>query len=319
MISDRGKALAKLAILSVVWLFLVKFGGRLLFAVVPLSLVQGLAPALVDLCLQVITTLAGVALGFALLRGSLRDALGLSMSAPVVAKAAAKGFLVAPMAVVISSFVALKIAEPILIREMAERGAGVSRQNAGAMAQQLVNAPAWLVLLWAVVFAAIFEELLFRGALWSTIDAFVKRSGETSASSSSAVPGSIDAELAAMRGPSAIDRVRESGLIATVLSAIVFSAMHFGIPGGVGVLRIVSTLLLGLACGFARQLSGTVVAAIVIHLINNFLAVPVVRQAIVSETFPVLEGIPTLLVPVALLGLVGAAIWKFVEMKSERV
>jgi membrane protease YdiL (CAAX protease family) len=299
---------------------LVKFGGRLLFALMPLSLVQGLSPALVDLCLQITTTLAGVLLGFVLLRGSLCDAMGLSIPSRDSAKAAAFGALLAPITIVFSSFVALKIAEPMLVREMAERGAGVSRQNAGAMAQQLVSAPAWLVLLWAVVFAAVFEELLFRGLVWSTFDAFVKAPPTDGTQSQTlSERGSIDDELAAMRGPSAIDRLRASGLVATLGSAIVFSAMHLGIPGGVGVLRVVSTLLLGLACGLARQFSGTVVAAIAIHLVNNFLAVPLVRQAIVSETFPVLEGIPTVLIPVALVGVAGAVIWKFVEKRSERV
>ena len=78
-------------------------------------------------------------------------------------------------------------------------------------------------------------------------------------------------------------------------------------PGGLGIVRFVSALGLGLACGLARQRSGSVVPPILVHVGFNALSLATARRLVVSETFPMKSGVPTL---VAAIGAV--ALWAVV-------
>ena len=69
----------------------------------------------------------------------------------------------------------LTIALPTLMEELRTRGPGASRQNAGALATELTSAPVPALLVAGVVLAALAEESLFRGAIWSTVQGFVGR------------------------------------------------------------------------------------------------------------------------------------------------
>jgi hypothetical protein len=73
-------------------------------------------------------------------------------------------------------------------------------------------------------------------------------------------------------------------------------------PGGLGIVRFVAALGLGFACGVARQLSGTVVAACVLHLVFNALSIATVRRWVVTSALPMKWGAPTAISAVAVVG-----------------
>src|SRR5205085_449203 len=74
-----------------------------------------------------------------------------------------------------------------------------------------------------------------------------------------------------------------SGGFATLASAAVFGAMHLGMAGGSGIVRVVSATCLGLACGTARHLAGSVAAPLLLHALYNLLSVGHSRAWFVSE------------------------------------
>jgi membrane protease YdiL (CAAX protease family) len=79
-------------------------------------------------------------------------------------------------------------------------------------------------------------------------------------------------------------------------------------PGGLGIVRFVSALGLGFACGLARQYSGSIAAAVVLHVLYNTLSLASVRRWIVTDTFPVKNGAPTLVTIVGAVGVVVAVL-----------
>jgi membrane protease YdiL (CAAX protease family) len=73
-------------------------------------------------------------------------------------------------------------------------------------------------------------------------------------------------------------RLLLAGGVATVLCAVLFGAMHDDMKGGVGIVRVVSTTCLGLACGTARQATGSVLSAIALHLCYNLFSLGQTRH-----------------------------------------
>jgi len=88
------------------------------------------------------------------------------------------------------------------------------------------------------------------------------------------------------------------GGIATLLTAIVFAAMHADTPGGMGIVRVGSAFGLGLAAGLARQAAGSLWAPLALHVGFNTLSLAASRRWVVTEAFPTKLGIPTLLMVV---------------------
>src|SRR5690606_31429417 len=108
------------------------------------------------------------------------------------------------------------------------------------------------------------------------------------------------------------------GFVATLLVLALFTAMHADFDTGLGIIRVVSALVLGLCCGLFRQWSGGVLAPILLHASFNWLSVATDRRWVVSEAFPTWKLVPSLLVYVGCAGLVLSAIVLFVEWQLRR-
>ena len=281
----EGRAYAlKLVAIAALWLALARFLPDFLWRALPRALLDSLSlPAYSMLC-QVATTVLGVGMArLAFVRA--RAALGLERPSLWHISIA---MLLAPAVFVMASYLALKIAEPYLLAELATEGAGASRRNAGAFGRAVAEAPLALTLVWGAVLAAIAEELAFRGALF----------------------GAVEASIARVFGPPADEvassgRGRErwfSGGLATVASAVVFGAMHADMKGSVGIVRVVATTCLGLACGTARLLSGTVVVAMIVHFTYNAVSLMLARGLFRGDSEPLVSVVPNRLLALAALG-----------------
>jgi len=105
-----------------------------------------------------------------------------------------------------------------------------------------------------------------------------------------------------------------TGGVATIACAAIFSWLHADEPGGAGIVRVVSTACLGLACGIARQHTASILPGALLHAMFNFLALAQLRRWVVLESFPRHYTVPTLLTAVAAgcalaLGSYGLALW----------
>jgi membrane protease YdiL (CAAX protease family) len=58
---------------------------------------------------------------------------------------------------------------------------------------------------------------------------------------------------------------------------------------------VASSCVLGLCCGLARQLSGSLAAPILLHVLYNAMGLGNARGWFVTERFPKEGGVPTLL------------------------
>jgi membrane protease YdiL (CAAX protease family) len=245
---------------------------------------------------QIVTAACGVVLCWLLLtRG--RELLAWR---PPSWRAAAGAVLVAPLLFAVTALLALRIALPTLLRELATHGAGATRHDAGAFGRMLQHAPVLATLVWSVLLAALTEELLFRGLFWSLCErafGLVGRHGrrwEELAAESDRVP-----RPSSLRSPAAWG--------ATLVVAVVFGWMHHDLPGGVGVVRTVSALCLGLACGIARQWSGSVVVAMLLHFSNNLMGLGQTRHWFATP-LGALSGVPWILFIVGGAGALAAVI-----------
>jgi membrane protease YdiL (CAAX protease family) len=276
----------KLAGVALAWLLLTKHLVWLGDRYVPGDWKARMSFQSFQIACQAMTLSVGLALAALLLR-SAGARLGIRRPRALELVATA---LVAPLVFVVSSIIALEIALPTLLVELQTRGASASAQNAGEFGRSLVRTPLFVTLLWGGVLAAVGEELLFRGALWSAAH-------ELTAPLFAAVGWTGRARAIALWS-------LRSGGVATLFSAGVFGWMHADLPGGVGVVRAVSTTCLGLACGLGRQLTGTVWAAILLHFANNLLAIGGSRRWFPSTSTPIFDGVPDALVIAAGAGLV---------------
>jgi hypothetical protein len=85
-----------------------------------------------------------------------------------------------------------------------------------------------------------------------------------------------------------------------------------------GIVRVVSAAGLGLACGVARQATGSTLAAIVLHCVFNVLSLATARRWVVTETFPTRLMVPTLLSLFAVVCLVLLAVIVVVSRRQKR-
>ncbi len=200
--------------------------------------------------------------------------------------------LAVPVTWAAAAWVAIAVAMPILMEELRTRGLGASRQNAGPLATELTGASLPALLLAGVVLAALAEETLFRGAIWGTFDALARRLVRAPARGDDALPGSGDGVRRFVRG----------GGVATVLAAVVFGAMHADVPGGVGIVRIVSTTCLGLAAGSVRALTRSLWPAVLLHALHNTLSLAQSRGWFAGLGDSV-YGVPPVVIATALAGL----------------
>jgi len=267
--------LFRLAAVTLVWLALAGGLERLGNHLVPDAWKRHVELQTFLIACQVTAAALGLGLSFALLARP-REALALVRPR---ARQVAAAALLAPAVFVGATAVALQAALPALLAEARRRGPHVSRANAGAFGRVLTESPLFLTLLWGVVLAALTEELLFRGALYSLLERAAVRTGP-----------------------------RARGLVAVVGAALIFALMHGDLRGGVGMVRVVSTLCLGLACGVARYATGTLAAPVIVHLVHNTLAIGQTRRWFDGASPPLFETVP---VPDALLGLALAGLAAF--------
>jgi hypothetical protein len=87
-------------------------------------------------------------------------------------------------------------------------------------------------------------------------------------------------------------------------------------PGGMGIVRVISAGGLGLACGVVRQATGSTLAAIALHCVFNVLSLATARRWVVSSTFPTRLMVPSLLSLLAVLGLALLAAFVVVSRRS---
>lgn len=238
-----------------------------------------------------------------------------------------------PVVFVASSYVAIQIALPTLLEELRTRGAGASQQNTGEFGRVLTQAPLFTTLVLVTVVGALGEELFFRGILWSTITDLTRRLLPASRADDVTLGAAAEAgaEPGAIAGTNAsptLDR-RQSlaqralsilllGGIATLCSAALFGYMHRGTPGGVGIVRIVSTTCLGFASGIVRHVTGGVVACIALHALYNTLVIGGGRGWFASKETPIVDGVSNTLLLAAVVGVVTISVVVFVQALAER-
>lgn len=287
----------KLATITLVWLALAKWLDRLGAAAIPDAWKRHVQLQTFLMACQVTATVVGLGLAFAILAQP-REALALL---PARARHLATAALVTPAVFVGAAGLALQIALPMLLAELRDRGPHASRENAGAFGRALGGGALLPTLLWGVVLAAVTEELLFRGALFSLLERAGQhvrgrgRGPDAEPPGGAPSPGEVTTAGAAPR-----PRAWPAALFATVGAALIFALLHGDLQGGVGVVRVLSTFFLGLACGAARYGAGSVAAPVVVHLVHNTLALGQARGWFAPSSPPLFEALP---LPDSVLGL----------------
>jgi membrane protease YdiL (CAAX protease family) len=248
---------------------------------------------------QTVTLACGLAASFALFDDAWA-ALGVRGAR---ARSALVAALAAPAVWVAAFGVALAIALPTLLAELRRGGAAVAQQDLGAFGRAVREGDVWLTLAWTVGFAPVTEELLFRGVVWSAFRAITAPRAPVAPTPTPAdappasAPASLPAELIedglVVRAARAAWAWLRDGGLATLGSAAVFGAMHLGVPGGAGIVRVVSAVCLGLACGVARHASGSLAAPIALHFTYNLVSVAHARGWLVTAARPKIYGVPS--------------------------
>jgi len=244
---------------------------------------------------------AGLGAAFALLRRPEATLpLRVSTAKPVFSTVA-----LAPFVFSLCTTVAFLVARPTLVAEILAGGREQAQASTGRFGRELVESPALLAFVWGAVVSPVGEELFFRGALWSLVQRGVdrvRRSGPPS-TSDGLPPELIERSAAASGLERALGWFARGGMT-TIVVALCFGFLHWDMPGGLGIVRFVSALGLGVACGVARQATGSVAAPIALHALFNALSLATVRRWVVTEAFPMSNGAPTLVSIVGVLGLV---------------
>jgi membrane protease YdiL (CAAX protease family) len=263
----------RLLLLTALWLAATRFLPLYAIYLVPLSLARQMTLQTYLMMVQVVVTLVGLGLAVLLLRAPKRGlGLGWPTGSHLLFAVAAT-----PIIYVAASYLAIGAAFRTLMEEIARGGTEVSRQNAGEFGRALKQDPAVLTVLWSAVLAPIAEELLFRGALWSFITDLTRRLQPAVGKPRDSLSAFLN-DSALISASRAVRTWLATGGIATALSALLFGWMHADMPGGIGIVRIVSTTCLGIACGAARHWTGSVVAAILMHFIFNALSIGQTRR-----------------------------------------
>lgn len=236
----------------------------------------------------IVVTALGVVAARALVEDS-RGALGLRLSCRAHL---AMGALWGPVVLTLSAYLAFRVALPTLMAEIAAGGKRAAESNTGEFGRALLQSHPTTTLVWAVVLTPIAEELLFRGALWSAITRLTTpaerapRAGESSLEPARSLPAELLDESVMLRGLRTLWRHLRTGGIATLVTAAVFAALHADMPGGAGIVRVVQTACLGLALGFGRQLTGSILPGVALHAVFNVLTIAKLRKWLTSAGWP---------------------------------
>ncbi len=291
---------ARHLVVAVLWVMAFRLLSEHAVRLVPLSLAKSLSLQGYLTGVQLLTLAIGLGLSFALLPGA-RVALGLER---MPARTGAVILLAAPAIYVAASYVAIYVALPTLLAELAARGRAAVQADSGEFGRQLASSGLGLAIVWGVVVSPLAEEAMFRGAFWSAAQRVVDFAREHLAPPA---PGPTSGALPeGVLEPSAfLSFARRSagfflnGGVATLASAVVFAGMHADMPGGLGIVRWVSALGLGLATGVARQLGGSLLAPLLLHMVFNACALATTRRWLVTPSFGQKLGVPILLSVIA--------------------
>lgn len=214
----------------------------------------------------------------------------------------------APLTYLCAHALGMYFAFDTLLYELATRGTRAVQQQTGELGRSATQDPLLTILLFTLVVAPLGEELLFRGAIFGALqDLFGRfRSDESAAAvqEQDAPESLVVAGLGPRTKAGTSLAKRASGWIvagggAALVSGALFGALHADTPGGLGIVRLVSATVLGVACGFARASRGGLAASFALHVGYNFLALGTMRGWLVTVDYPSKYGIPTLLGPVS--------------------
>ena len=290
--------LGRLFVVAAIWLaaqqLLTRYGALAL----PRSVASQLSLELYLLLVSLLALGVGAAAAFLVLGWAAPRELGLVSPG---GKAIALGITLSPLLFVAASYLAVYLALPTLLDELRRGGADLVRQNAGGVGRAMTSAPLVMVLLWAAVVAPIAEELLFRGAIWS----FLCRATRTwwpARKEPPSLPDEFVKDSWFVAWSRAAGHWLAQGGLATIVVGLGFGLLHTDLAGGQGIIRVTVTTCLGLACGVARQHSGSVLVPIAIHAVFNVLGLAGARRWIVTQTFPTHFMVPTLATALAGLG-----------------
>ncbi|HVW25896.1 MAG TPA: CPBP family intramembrane glutamic endopeptidase [Polyangiaceae bacterium] len=299
MSGERRRQLSRLFAVITVWALSFQLLSRYGVDLLPRSFARELTLEAYLAIVQIVTLCIGVALSFVLLHDPRRD-LALYPPQP---GAAAYAVALTPAVFVLSTGAAFQIAEPTLLAELVRGGMKEVQKNTGEFGRELTASPAWLAFAWGAVVSPIAEEAFFRGAFFTFV-----RDATAFGGVRSAEPGALSPELleqgALVRAGRGAFLWLGRGGAATLIVALVFGWLHHDMPGGLGIVRFVSALGLGVACGFSRQWSASVVPPMLVHVGFNALSLATARHLVVSGSFPVKSGVPTLVAAVG-----GALAW----------
>ncbi|MBW2457098.1 MAG: CPBP family intramembrane metalloprotease [Deltaproteobacteria bacterium] len=249
----------------------------------------------------VVSTALGLALSFVLLKAP-REDLGLRRPS---GSAVGMATFWAPIVLVLSAYLAFKLALPTLLEELARGGRRAAEQNTGEFGRALVQSHVVTTVVWATVLTPVAEELMFRGGMWS----LVRRVTLPLASTAQSLPPELLREGALGRGLGATRRYLCEGGVATLVTAAVFAWLHADQEGGAGIIRVVQTACLGLALGCARHASGSLLPPMALHALFNLLTIAKTRKWVLSPGWPPPFPIATLYWQLAAGCAVALAIW----------
>jgi membrane protease YdiL (CAAX protease family) len=215
--------------------------------------------------------------------------------------------LLAPTAYVLAVAVAVSAALPLLKAEILARGVEQVQKDTGQFGREISSGTVGILLVWGVVVSPVVEELLFRGPVWSAIHRLVQiltaRYGHRACDSEGLPPSMLRESLLLELGR-ALGQWLGTGGVATLASAGVFGALHAGMPGAMGFIRVATAVGLGLACGQARHQTGSVLGPITVHVVFNALAVGTSRRWFMVEGWHAWRGVPPAVILAAGAGLI---------------
>jgi membrane protease YdiL (CAAX protease family) len=205
-----------------------------------------------------------------------------------------------PAAYVVASYAAIGVALPTLLAELSARGRQAVQESSGEFGRQLAASGLGLAVVWGVVVSPVAEELMFRGGVWSAVQSLADHvrgrfTREVAPPTSTELPEGVLEPSRALAFAQALGRFFAGGGLATAASAGLFAALHADMPGGLGIVRWMSALGLGLFTGLARQLSGGIWVPILLHVVFNACALSTTRRWLVTESFGQKLGVPILL------------------------
>src|SRR5262245_45073607 len=140
----KGTEALKLAGIAALWLVAGHFLPDLVWRALPGVVLDALSLPSYSMICQVVTTVIGLAAARLVLARP-REALGASRPSGLPLALAA---VIAPAVFVAASVIAIEIAEPYLVAELAREGPGASQRNAGAFGRAVTQAPLLVTLVW---------------------------------------------------------------------------------------------------------------------------------------------------------------------------